>query len=292
MSSSDSKIILVTGCSSGFGLLIAARLVSQGHIVYATMRNLQKQSGLLSEVNRRGGEVIIRQLDVTDKQSIQKTMDDIANQHGYLDVLVNNAGYAIGGFFEDLSEQEIRDQMETNFFGVQNVTRAAIPLMRPRRQGKIINISSIAGLDASPGLGAYNASKWALEGFSESLQAELAFWGIQVLLIEPGTYKTSIFHDNARLAKNFNNPESPYYAISQHIYARLMGYVEGCCKKDPEAIAMLVEKLIHQKYPAFRHLTDFECRMRLIFRKILPFSFYRDVTRKVIFKGFKESASI
>ena len=161
---SASKIILVTGCSSGFGLLIAARLASQGHIVYATMRNLQKQSGLLSEVNRRGGEVIIRQLDVTDKQSIQKTMDDIANEHGYLDVLVNNAGYAIGGAFEDLSEQDIRDQMEVNFFGVQNVTRAAIPLMRPRRQGKIINISSIAGLDATPGLGAYNASKWAQIG--------------------------------------------------------------------------------------------------------------------------------
>ena len=93
------KIILVTGCSSGFGLLIAARLASKGHIVYATMRNLQKQSGLLSEVNRRGGQLIIRQLDVTDKTSIKRVVDEIADQHGFLDVLVNNAGYAIAGAF-------------------------------------------------------------------------------------------------------------------------------------------------------------------------------------------------
>ena len=181
--------------------------------------------------------------------------------------------------------------MEVNFFGVQNVTRAVIALMRPRRQGKIINISSIAGLDASPGLGAYNASKWALEGFSESLQAELGFWGIEVLLIEPGTYKTSIFHENARLAKNFNNPESPYYPISQHIYQRLMGYVEGC-RKDPETIAILVEKLINQKNPPFRNVADAETRLRLFFRRFFPFPVYRAVAHKVIFKGFKESASV
>ena len=290
MSSTHSKIILITGTSSGFGLLIAARLASLGHIVYATMRNLEKQSALLSEVNRRGGEVLVRQLDVTDKESIQRTIEEIANRHGYLDILVNNAGYVMGGAFEDLSDEDIRDQMEVNFFGVQNLTRAVIPLMRSRRQGKIINISSVAGLDASPGLGAYNASKWALEGFSESLESELAQWGIQVLLIEPGTYDTKIFRDNTRLAHNFNNPESPYYAMSQHIHKRLMDYVNHC-HRDPENIAILVEKLIQQKNPSFRNMPDLECRVRVLLRKFLPFNIYRRIIRNVIFKGFDESAT-
>ena len=252
------------------------------------MRDLNKQSALLSEVNRRGGEVIVRQLDETDKASLQRTVNDIASQHGFLHVLVNNAGYAMGGAFEDLSEQDIREQMEVNFFGVQNVIRAVIPLMRPRREGRIINISSVAGLDASPGLSAYNASKWALEGFSESLQAELAQWGIHVLLIEPGTYKTKIFHENERLAANFNNPDSPYYTMSQHIHNRLINYVNHC-HRDPENIAVMVEKLIHHKNPSFRNMPDIECRMRVMLRKFLPFRLYRRLIQNVIFKGFKEA---
>ena len=115
-----------------------------------------------------------------------------------LDCVVNNAGYGIGGAFEDLTQEEIREQMETNFFGVQNVIREALHLMRNRGEGRIINISSVSGFSASPCFGAYNASKWALEGFSESLRYELKPFGIKVLLIEPGIYKTKILTENRR----------------------------------------------------------------------------------------------
>jgi len=271
--SSNSKIILITGTSSGFGLLTAARLASHGHHVIATMRNIEKRHALLREVNRRGGKVIIKTLDVTKKETIKQTMNEVASQFGYLDCLVNNAGYAIGGFFEDLTDEEIRQQMEVNFFGVQNVTRAAIPLMRSRKSGKIINISSIAGFSTSPAFSAYDVSKWALEAFSESLRYELKLFGIDVLLIEPGTYNTKIFHENAKYAKNFDNKDSPYYLISQKLRKFVLDYVNDC-HKDPEEIPILIEKLIHTKNPSFRNIPDLESQTLAFFRKLLPFSMY------------------
>ncbi len=286
MNSSSPKIILITGCSSGFGLLTAARLASKGHQVIATMRDIHKQGALLSEVNKREGRVTILQLDVTSKNSIQHTIAEIASKYGYLDVLVNNAGYGVGGFFEDLTEEEIRQQMETNFFGVQNVTREVIALMRQRKKGKIINISSVAGLSASPCFSAYNASKWALEGFSESLRYELKMWGIDVHLIEPGTYKTKIFYENARYCKNFDNPDSPYYALSQHLRKKVIDYVNDC-HKDPEDVAALVEKIITGKNLPFRNIPDMESQILLWVRKLLPFRLYSGMIQKALLEKIK-----
>ena len=285
-SQKNSKVILITGCSSGFGLLTAARLASKGHQVIATIRNLSRQGALLDEVKRRRGEVNILKMDITDPISIQNVITEIGAKYGYLDVLVNNAGYGIGGFFEDLTEEEIRQQFETNFFGVQNVTRQVIPLMRQKRKGKIINISSVAGFSASPCFGAYNASKWALEGFTESLRHELKFFGIDVFLIEPGTYRTKIFYENARYALNFNNPQSPYYPISQHLQKKIQELVDDC-HKDPEEIAIMVEKLIFAKDPPFRNIPDIESQVQFFFKKFLPFRMYSWLIQKSLFNGFK-----
>lgn len=286
MSETSFPVVLITGCSSGFGLLTAARLSSKGYRVIATMRNLDKQGVLTSEVNRRAGNVDIVQMDVTDEESVGRAISQVAARYGYIDVLVNNAGYGIGGFFEDLADAEIRDQMETNFFGVQNVTRAVIPLMRQRKRGKIINISSVAGFSASPAFSAYNASKWALEAFSESLRYELGFFGIDVFLIEPGTYKTKIFYENARYARLFDNPHSPYYPISQHLKAKVMSYLEDC-HKDPEEVAAMVEKLIKAKNPPFRNIPDIEGQMLYWMRRVLPFRFYSAMIRSFFLKGLK-----
>lgn len=283
--SDASKVVLISGCSSGFGLMTAARLASRGHKVIATMRDLSKRNVLLSEVNRRGGqEIEVLRLDVTDKESIRTVIEHIAAEYGYVDVLVNNAGYGIGGFFEDLTEEEIRQQMETNFFGVQNLTRAVIPLMRQRKRGRVINISSVAGFSASPAFGAYNASKWALEAFSESLQYELKLFGIDVLLIEPGTYRTKIFFENARYAKNFDNPASPYYPVSQHLRKNVMAYVEDC-HKDMEEVPVLVEKLMLARNPPFRSIPDIESKILFCLRKFLPFGVYRAMVRAMLFHG-------
>ena len=156
------SVVLITGCSSGFGMLSAARLAAAGHTVYASMRNLQKRETLLEEVKRRGGELKLLKLDVTDNATIDDAMNKIESEKGRLDILINNAGYGLGGFFEDVSEREFRDQMETNFFGVLEVTRRALPLMRKSSAdyggAKIINISSVQGRAPIPGMGAYALS--------------------------------------------------------------------------------------------------------------------------------------
>ncbi len=282
--SPNKKIILITGCSSGFGMLCAVRLATQGHHVYATMRNLDKQSELLSELKIRDTTAEILELDVTVNETIKKAMHHIASKHGHLDILINNAGYGIGGAFEDLTDEDIRSQMETNFFGVLNVTREAIPLMRQRRQGKIINISSVAGFSASPFFSAYNCSKFALEAFSESLRYELQLFGIDVLLVQPGTYKTKIFYENRKYAKNFDNPESPYFPMSQHLKNKVSDYVESS-KKNPEDVAELVSNLIVANKSKFRNIPDIETRIMAIMRKILPFSLYSWIIKTVTFKG-------
>jgi len=284
----ESKSILITGCSSGFGLLTAARLASRGYRVIATMRDLNKSGALTAEVEKRGGDVRLLRLDVTDKESIAEVMTEVGHAYGNLDVLVNNAGYGLVGFFEDMTDEEIRAQFETNFFGVQNVTRAAIPLMRQKRNGKIINISSVAGFSTSPCFSAYNASKWALEGFSESLRYELKYFGIDVLLVEPGTYRTKIFYENARVGENFHNPASPYHDLSGFLEKRVKDYVDDC-HKDPEDVAALIEKLIKARNPSFRNIPDVESQVLYLLRRCLPFRLYSYLYRREVFRGLPKS---
>ena len=219
-----SKTVLITGCSSGFGLISAARLSSQGYNVYSSMRDLSKCNDLQLELDRMGANCHIIELDVCDDNSIQKAIKKITEKESKLDILINNAGYGIGGFFEDLSEKEIRDQFETNFFGVQKVTRAALPLMRKTAKEsmdmfstKIINISSAQGRSALPGLGAYGSSKFALEGFSEGLNFELYPFGIEVVLLEPGTYYTKAIDENSKEAARGADLNSPYYKFSNRL---------------------------------------------------------------------------
>ena len=284
-----SQVILITGTSSGFGLLTAVRLVWLGHIVYATMRDTSKQQLLLEEAAKRGAARIqVRELDVTKPSTIKKVVDEIKEKHNHIDVLVNNAGFGLGGFFEDLTQEEIRHQMEVNFFGVQNVCREVIPLMRERRQGQIINISSIAGQSGTPALGAYNASKWALEGFSESLYHELALFGVQVVLVEPGSYPTNIFSGNARYSEGFDNSQSPYFQMSQKLRAFVKKEMAKN-KKDPKDIACLIERIINTKNPKLRYVSDFSSWLRIIVGKILPPSIYNYIFRKVIYGDSKHT---
>lgn len=280
----NQKIILITGCSSGFGLLTAARLATRGHIVWATVRDLARKAPLVKELAKRNTQAVIRELDVTKPVTIKNVVEEIQETHGRMDVLINNAGYGIGGFFEDLSEEDIRRQMEVNFFGVQNVCREVIPLMRQRYQGKIINISSISGQVATPCLGAYSASKWALEAFSESLYFELGLWGVSVCLVEPGSYPTHIFTQNAHYAKNFDNAQSPYFPFSQKMKNMLQQSVSKL-NRDPEDVARLIEKIIHQSHPRLRYISDFSSWARVVMQKILPSRLTASIFRRVFYAG-------
>lgn len=277
----NQKVILITGCSSGFGLLAAARLAAKGHFVWATMRDLSKIKDLQEALFKNNAQAFIRQLDVTNPQNIKMVVDEINQRHGHIDVVVNNAGFGIAGFFEDLTQDEIRSVMETNFFGVQNVCREVIPLMRKHSRGKIINISSIAGQVATPCLGAYNASKWALEAFSESLYYEMGLFGIQVVLVEPGSYATKIFSKAQDYSRGFDNAQSPYFKFSQRIKEIAKEKLENL-KRDPEHVAILIEKIINDPRPQLRYISDFSSASRVWAQKILPTSLSARIFRKYI----------
>jgi short-subunit dehydrogenase len=178
---------LITGASSGFGRLLAEYLLSLDAKVVATARNVE---ALQDMVKNHPGNVITLQLDVTKQHSIDKAVADAIARVGHIDVLVNNAGYGVTGAIEEVTQTEYMPMFETNVFGLINLTKALLPQFRERRSGTIVNFSSIGGLIGSPGWGYYNATKFAVEGFSEALSGELAPLGVHVMVVEPGPFRT------------------------------------------------------------------------------------------------------
>jgi short-subunit dehydrogenase len=187
------QVALITGCSSGIGHETALTLARNGYHTFATMRNVKKENALQKTSVEEKLPLKVLELDVNDETSIEKAITQVKNEAKRIDILINNAGYGLVGFFEDLSVDEIRKQFETNFFGVLNVTKEVIPIMRSQKSGTIINISSGAGQIGFPGISAYVSTKFAVEGFSESLTYELSPFGIKVIIIEPGVIKTNFF---------------------------------------------------------------------------------------------------
>jgi short-subunit dehydrogenase len=189
------QVALITGCSSGIGYETALMFARNRFHTFATMRNTKKSDSLQEIIRKERLDLIIKELDVNDDASVEKTINSIKREAKRIDVLINNAGYGLVGFFEDLTLDEIRNQFETNFFGVLNITKKIIPVMRLQKGGTIINISSGAGQVGFPGISAYVSTKFAIEGFSESLMYELIPYGIKVVVIEPGVIKTNFFRN-------------------------------------------------------------------------------------------------
>jgi NAD(P)-dependent dehydrogenase (short-subunit alcohol dehydrogenase family) len=182
-----SKTWFITGASKGFGREWTEAALERGDRVAATAR---KPDTLDDLVERYGEAILPLQLDVTDRDAGFAAVQQAAAHFGSLDVVINNAGYGHFGMIEEITEQELRAQLETNVFGAFWITQAALPIMRAQGSGHIIQVSSIGGITAFPGIGAYHASKWALEGFTQSLAQEVAPFGIHVTLIEPGGFST------------------------------------------------------------------------------------------------------
>ena len=181
------KIWLITGCSKGLGRTLAEAVIAAGHSLIATARKASTLDELVALAPER---VLALALDVNHEAAVQAAVAEGLSRFGRIDVLVNNAGYGLAGAVEECSTEEALAQMHTNLFGALSLTRAVLPAMRAEKRGHILQISSVAGQAATPGLGLYNASKFALEGASEALAQELAPLGIRVTLIEPGPFRT------------------------------------------------------------------------------------------------------
>jgi NAD(P)-dependent dehydrogenase (short-subunit alcohol dehydrogenase family) len=185
--SSMQKTWFITGASSGFGRAFAAHALARGYNVVATARNVAKLEALVAAAPDR---VLALTLDVNRPEEAKRAVDAAVAQFGRIDVLINNAGYGIIGAIEETPQGELRAVMETNFFGAMAVTMATLPVLRAQRSGAIVNISSMGGQMSFAGAGAYSASKFALEGASEALAQELAPFGVKVLIVEPGAFRT------------------------------------------------------------------------------------------------------
>lgn len=236
-----SKVWFITGTSRGFGRSFAEAALSRGDKVAATARNLDSLSDL---VDRFGGAVLPLQLDVTDREAAFAAVKSAHEHFGRLDVVVNNAGYGLFGTVEELSETEIRDQVETNLFGVLWVTQAALPIMRAQQSGHIVQVSTIGGLVTFPTLGGYHASKWAVEGLTDSLAQEVAGFGIKVTLVEPALFATDWAGSSAVQA----TPIDAYDGVRAVFAEASANTVPG----NPAAVGGALLKIVDAENPPLR----------------------------------------
>lgn len=245
------KIAIVTGSSSGTGLETSLLLARNQFFTYATMRNLNKGEEILQIAAKDKLPLKTLQLDVNDDLSVNNAMSTVLEENGRVDVLVNNAGYSMFGSLEELSFEEIRGQFETNFFGVLRTCKAVIPTMRKQGNGTIINVGSLGGrIGLLPFLTQYHASKFALEGFTESLRQELYEFGINVVLIEPGTIRTN-FENNTKIAKNYNPESSPYASTVQKLFDGVESISAN--SSHPKDVAEVVLKIVNTSNPNVRY---------------------------------------
>ncbi|MBN2983689.1 SDR family oxidoreductase [Cohnella algarum] len=280
------KVVLITGASSGFGLHASLRFAERGHEVVATMRNPETKGELLDQAALLGvaSRIHILRLDVTRTEDIRSVMREIGERFGRLDVLVNNAGYAVGGMAEEVPLSDWRALLETNFFGVIAMTQAALPIMRSQRRGTILNVGSISGKIGIPGYAPYCSSKFAVEGFSESLRHEVRGFGVDVVLVEPGSYKTPIWNkgfDRIRAA-----PSSPYRDLLDSV----LGYSRRTAEAapDPDRLARKIVALAEKKSPSLRYAYGKGAKLSLLGKAILPWKWFERVLAAALRAGMNK----
>ena len=259
----ENRVALVTGASSGIGSACAALLTARGLRVYAASRTSPLR------------------MDVTDDDSVHAAVDEIIRNEGRLDVVVNNAGIALAGAVEDTSLDEAKAQFDVNFFGVLRVCRAVLPVLRQQRSGYIVNIGSIGGLVAIPYQGLYSASKFALEGLTESLRLEVRPFGVNVVLIEPGDHRTSLTANRLRAAESGSN--SVYRERCDRAIARMAADEQAGAA--PEAAARLLYRIINRAHPRLRYTVGpAPERAAVWLKRLMPYA----VVEKVIGRYYSQ----
>lgn len=240
------KVILITGASSGIGKSSAKQLIKDGHIVYGAARRI----GNMKDLEEMGGHAV--SLDVTDQQSIDECVQTVLDREGKIDVLFNNAGYAIYGAVEDIDLAEARRQFEVNVFGLAAITKAVLPSMRAQKKGTIINTSSMGGKMYTPLGSWYHATKHALEGWSDSLRLELAPFNIDVVILEPGIILTE-FGDVMSKPMIERAKGGAYEELTNQLAKSTVEMYEKQSGSSPQVIADVVSKIVRSKNPKTRY---------------------------------------
>jgi NADP-dependent 3-hydroxy acid dehydrogenase YdfG len=256
VSAAKGRTWFITGASTGFGRMLAEEVLKSGGKVIATARNLDKVTDL--EAKYPGAAKALA-LDVTDVGQVDSAVTQAYAQFGQVDVLVNNAGYGVAGAIEEVSEAEFMPMFETNVFGLLQVTRAFLPHFRKQRSGHILNLSSIGGVVAGPGIGMYNATKFAVEGISEALAAEVAPLGIRVTIIEPGPFRTDFLGRSGVVAKT----RLADYDSTAGSMRKYFAENDGKQKGDPLRAVQAMMQVVESPNPPLRLLLGASAAQRL-----------------------------
>ena len=273
------KTAIITGTSSGIGRAIVEHFSKGNWNVAATMRSPEKHQDLAKFDN-----VKLYKLNVEDKDSIKNAIHAAINDFGKIDVIVNNAGYGAVGIFEKATDEQIRKQFDVNVFGVMNVIREILPHFRERKEGTIINITSVGGLITFPIYSVYHTTKWAVDGFAESLHFELKPLGIRVKNIEPGVIKTDFYSRSQDLFKNSNITD--YDKYERVCYKNTQKASEDA--PPPSVVAKKVFKAANSKSFKLRYPVGNQSPLLLFIRRILPNSWFFASVRSVLEKGFSK----
>lgn len=273
----NSKVAVITGSSSGIGLRTTVEMAKAGYHVVATMRDLVRRAHLDEVLPAElKNKVDVRRLDVTEFDSIPGVVNAIVQAHGRVDVLVNNAGFAVGGFAEDVKLEELRKQLETNFFGHVAMTKAVLPAMRAQRSGHVIMLSSILGVMGQPVVSSYCASKFALEGWTEAARIEMGSLGVKLVLVEPGAFKTDIWTRNVMVSQGALSPESPNKERSRK-------FTDGVKKTqmgDASDVARLIVRIAQNPNPNLRYRIGRDAALGYWMRRILPWNAWEKMIAK------------
>ncbi len=256
------KVIIVTGASSGIGKATALKLINEGHIVYGVARRVEKMQDLVSA----GGHAL--KLDITNDKNVTSIVKKVIKEQGRIDVLVNNAGYAVYGPVEEISLDDARRQFEVNIFGLAKITQEVLPHMREAKSGKIINISSVGGKIYTLFGAWYHATKHALEGWSDCLRLELKDFGIQVVVVEPGFIGTEIGEVMSKPLETMAKGSSYEKSLKNFLESIKKAYSEKTnASSPPSVIANVISEAIATKNPKTRYVAGKLAKPLLFFRK-------------------------
>ena len=262
-----SRAVLITGCSSGIGRATAERLAARGWPVYATARTVAS----ISDLEARGCRLL--ELDVTDEDSMRRAVEEVERAEGAVGVLVNNAGYSQSGAVEGVPLEKVRQQFETNVFGLTRMCQLVLPGMRAQDFGKIVNLSSMGGKLTFPGAGFYHATKHAVEALSDALRFEVAGFGVDVIVVEPGIIRTE-FARAATDSMEDASPEDPYAGFDAAVARTTRETYEGgplsLLGGGPETVAGVIERAITAERPRARYAVTPSAHLFLWLRRLLP----------------------